>query len=146
MPDNTILVRSATAVREEGFIASEVLTPGELVEFGGSDDIQAHSTAGGTVIGPMFVRAQQENQGADIDTDISSGDEATVIFPQSGDIVLATASAAISANDIVESDGAGRVQTQAADTATDQGERNSVVGQALEAAGAAGDRLKVIIA
>lgn len=141
---NTILTAAATAVREEGFIASEALTPGDLVEFGGSDDIQDHSSAGQTAA-RMFVRAQEENEGAGIDDDISSGDEATVIFPQPGDKVLANAASAVSANDFVESAGDGRLQTVADQAATADEERHSVVGQALEAAGSADDRFEILV-
>lgn len=141
---NTILQAAATAVREEGFIASEQLTPGDLVEFGGSDDIQVHKNAGQTAA-RMFVRAQEENQGAGIDDDIASGDEATVLFPQPGDKVLANSAGAISENAFVESAGDGRLQTVADQAATADEERHSVVGQALETTTGADERFEILV-
>lgn len=140
MADNTILSASATAVREEGFIASVILSPGELVEFGGSDDIQPHGTAAGDAAA-MFVRAQEENQGAGIDDDIASGDEATVIFPQPGDKVMAIAGGAVTANAFVESDGNGRVVDLGSIAAVGNDPK---VGIALEA-GTDGDFIEVLI-
>lgn len=139
---NTILQAAATAVREEGGIASEALTPGELVEKGGSDDFQAHSTAAGDAI-RAFARAQEENQGAGVDDDIASGDEVTVIYPQSGDKVLARAAGAVSEGDFVESNGAGRLQTLGTTAAAGT---EIVIGQANEAAASAGDLFEITVA
>lgn len=138
---NTIVLRGQP--REESFIASELLTPGELVEFGGSDDIQAHSTAGGDAI-RMFVRAQHENDGAGIDDDIASGDEATVVFARPGDKINAIAGGSVSVDDLVESNGSGRLVTKGTTSAT--GDTETVVGVARTAAGTAGERVEIIVA
>lgn len=140
---NTIVLRGTP--REESFITAAIVTPGELVEITSSGTVQAHSTAGGTAL-KLFVRAQHENDGAGIDDDIASGDEATVVFARSGDKINAIAGESISVGDIVESDGSGHMQTQDSDSLTTQAERSSVVGQALTAAGTSGERVEIIVA
>lgn len=97
--------------REEGFITSEAITPGMLVEIDPSnaDQILKHATAGGPAA-PWFVREQHENQGADIDDNVASGDEATVVFAQTGDKINAYTSDTITQGDFVESDGVGGVR------------------------------------
>lgn len=104
---NVTLLRGK-AVEVSG-IASEAITPGMLVEFGGSDDYQAHSTGGGAAA-PWFAREQHENQGAGIDDDIASGDEVTVIRPQLGASINAFTSDTIVKGESVESDGDGGVR------------------------------------
>lgn len=106
MARNVTLLRGNA--REESGIASEAITPGMLVEFGGSDDFQKHSTASGSAA-PWFAREQHENQGAGIDDDIAAGDEVTVLFPELGAKINAFTSATIAKGDFVESDGAGGV-------------------------------------
>lgn len=100
--------------REEDFVASEAITPGELVEHGGSDDIQAHSTASGTQVERIFVREQVENSGNGIDDDVPSGDTATVIYPEQGAKVQAFLAHGenVSEGDALESDGNGALQAQ----------------------------------
>lgn len=107
MPRNTILLRGHA--REESGIASEALTPGMLVEYGGSDDFQAHGTQGGPAA-LMFVREQWEHDGADIDDDITSGDEITVLFVEVGAKVNAVANGTIQKGDFLASDGNGALQ------------------------------------
>lgn len=45
MPNNTISLKGEF-VRKEGE-ASSAITPGDLIEFGGANDLQTHGTAGG---------------------------------------------------------------------------------------------------
>lgn len=142
MASNTILSSAAGPVDEESGIASEALTPGELIERGGSDDFQAHSTAADDAI-RRFARAQEENQGADVDTDIASGDEVTCLLPSSGDKVLMRAGEAIAENDFVESNGSGRAQTLGTTAAAGT---EIVIGQANEAAASAGDLFEITVA
>lgn len=133
---NVTLLRG-NAVEDSG-IASEAITPGMLVEFGGSDDYQKHSTAGGAAA-PWFAREQHENQGAGIDDDIASGDEVTVLRPQLGATINAFTSATIAKGEEVESDGAGGVRVYGS------GSRIGIAQAASDLSGTNG-RVEIIIA
>jgi len=104
----------APGVREEG-TASEVITPGHLIEFGGTNDIQKHSTAGGTAAA-IFATEQPLDEGQDRDTETNKGDTVSYTQPAPGDEVIARAAKEdISAGDYVESNGDGNVRKFAGD-------------------------------
>lgn len=99
--------------REEDKIASEALTPGELVLAAATaGEIKANDAAADADAVRAFVREQRENGGAGVDTDIASGDECTVIYPASGAVVNARIAHGEDLNDgaALESDGAGALQ------------------------------------
>lgn len=112
MSDNVIL-RDGDA-REEDHKASEAITPGELIEFGGSNDIQANTSAADSTAVRAFVREQVENSGNGIDDDVPSGDTGTVIYPESGAVVRAFLAHGenVSEGAALESDGNGALQAQ----------------------------------
>lgn len=140
---------------EREFIASEILTPGELVEFGGSDDIQPHSTADVNAA-PMFVREQRENAGAGIDDDIAAQDTATAVFPRTGEKVFAWLDAGenVARGDFLSSQGNGNLGAEAntvdpTSTTAEDVEGEAAVAVAAEAVDNSGSttrtRIEVII-
>lgn len=118
MPDNTILQNGDPL--EEDFVLSEDLDPGELVELGGTDDIQAHSEGGGFAQ-RWFLREQKENAGAGIDDTVASGDTGTVLKCSGGERVqarLGTGDAEVNISEGAELESAGDGTLQAFGTAT----------------------------
>lgn len=89
MSDNRI-IRRGRWIEENDEEASEVITPGELLETGGSNDLQLHSTADGNArkafaLPPIGVEAS----GKSIDEDYASGDTVRVGVPERGALVYA---------------------------------------------------------
>lgn len=133
----------APGVRNEA-TASAAITPGELLEFGGSNDLQAHSAAGGDAM-PM-IAVENELIGNDIDTDYPSGDQVQYDVPHTGAeyYMFLADGENVSKGDFLESDGAGALQ--AAGTASSSGAHVAVIGQALEAldlSASAGNRQRI---
>lgn len=93
--------------------ASESLKPGHLLEYGGSNDIQKHSTAGGEA---RYLVALEENKiGGTISDSYGSGDSVRVLRGQSGDkLRLRLGSGSdehnISQGDPIESNGDGAIR------------------------------------
>lgn len=103
---NTILLDGG--FREDTGLADGAITPGSLVQLtstGYNDNVSA-----GAACVPAFAREQHENQGADVDDNIASGDTVTVIFPACGAVINALTSDTIARGEYVESDGAGGVR------------------------------------
>lgn len=121
----------APGVREE-FTASEAITPGHLVEFGGSNEIQKHSTAGGE-IGAVKIAVENDVVGDDVDTDYVSGEQVQVDAPHGGAVYMLRLANGenVSKGDLLESAGDGTLQ--AAGTASSAGEHAPIVGEANEA-------------
>lgn len=112
--------------------ASESFTPGELVELGGSNDVQKHSTAGGTSIKRFAMPA--DTYGNDKTDDYSSGETAEILTAHRGTQIhalLGTGSSEvnISESEFLESAGDGTLQ--AFGTATSN--EDNIVAQAREA-------------
>lgn len=119
--------------RKEG-IASEAITPGHLVEFGGSNDLQKHSTAAGNARKAFAV--ENDLIGDGIDDAYAVDDQVQYNVFQTGDEVyalVAAAATAITKGAALESAGDGTVRIQTASAATADTERDSVVAYALEA-------------
>lgn len=72
----------------EGAEASEDIKPGKLVEYGGSNDVQKHSTSGGDAY-PYFAVEQPLDEGQDRSTATTSGDTATLAHSSGGDRIEA---------------------------------------------------------
>lgn len=109
MARRVILLRGNA--REESGEAGAQLTPGMLVEMDttGDDEWKPHATQGGGGL-LAFVRAQHENDGAGIDTNIASGDDCTIIFPEQGAKVNAVTDDTIARGATVQSAGNGKVE------------------------------------
>lgn len=120
-------------VRRE-YTASEAITPGEMVEFGGSNDIQKHSTAGGNARKAFAL--ENDLIGNSISDDYSSGDTVQVgVMPRGAQVqaLLPTGGTEvnISKGQALESSGDGTLQAWG--TNADSGEHDNLIGYALEA-------------
>jgi len=129
----------APGVREED-TASEVITPGHLIEFGGSNDIQKHSSAGSDV--QPLIAVENDVVGDGVDTDYVSGERVQYDAPHTGAIYLMRLADGenVTRGTFLESAGDGTVQ--AAGTASSSGAHVAVVGQAdedLDLSGSAGE-------
>ena len=126
--------------RVEG-VGSEALYPGHLIEYGGSNDLQKHSTAGGDA-SKMFA-LENEMVGNTPTDGYSSGDRVYAAVFSSGQEVqarVAASAAAISKGDALMSAGDGTLKLhskQAVDysknTSTLELEDNRIVAYAMEA-------------
>lgn len=99
--------------REEDGLASEALTPGELVlEDTTPGNWKANDAAADADATKTWVREQVEDAGAGIDDDIASGDTCTILRPIQGAKIQAFLAHGenVSAGDALESDGAGALQ------------------------------------
>ena len=136
--------------RKEG-LASEAISAGHLVEFGGSADLQKHSTAAGTA--RKCFALENDLVGGGIDDAYASGDQVqTAVFMSGCEVyaLVAASAPAIAKGDALESAGDGTLRKAATDAATDTTQRNSIVGYALEAVdnsgGGAPARIRVEVA
>lgn len=123
-------------VRKEGE-ASAAITPGDLIEFGGSNDLQVHSVVGG----PARKAFALENDlvGKGVDDAYTAGDTVQygVFQPGAEAYCRLAATETCSKGDFLESAGNGRLQV------TSSAVPASIVGVALEAQGSAGGRIKI---
>lgn len=113
MARNQILLNGDA--REESRIAAETLTPGELTEPAATlGETQAASSAADAEAPRQWVREQRENEGAGVDTDIASGDECTILHPESGARINARIAHGVNVQEgaALESDGAGALQAR----------------------------------
>lgn len=144
------IVLKGVPIRKEG-VASGAITPGHLVEFGGSNDLQVHSTAAGTARKAFAV--ENDLVGNGITDAYALGDQVQYVVCQSGVEIYALVAAnatAIEKGDPLQSAGDGTLRIQSTDAATDDTQRNSLVAYALEdvdnSAGGSVARIKVEIA
>ena len=131
MAKKSIILKDFLKVFEE-YEAAGTITPGMLIEYTSAGKVQAHSSAGANVI-PMLA-LEDELQGNDIDDDYSSGDQVQCWIPQRGAqaLLMVADGQDISVGDLLESDGNGKVQAHAADSAGTLYPKQ-IVGEALEA-------------
>lgn len=124
--------------------AAVAVTPGMLVEQTSAavDSCQPHHTKGGPAE-KMFA-TEDGLQGDEITDAYSVGDIVFCAIFERGSVVNAIANAAITKGDFVESAGNGYVRTHDPDDSSYGKLYNSnILGKALEAATASGDRIKV---
>lgn len=98
--------------REEDFVASVALTPGELIVYAATEgQVAPNTTANDPDAMKAWVREQSEN-GQDATTDIDSGDTCTVLFPAPGAKINARIAHGtdVQQGAALESDGAGALQ------------------------------------
>lgn len=146
---NTIILKG-NGIRKEG-AASSAITPGYLVEFGGANDLQPHSTAAANARKAFAV--ENDLVGDGIDTDYAVGERVQYeVFGSGCEVyaLVAAAATAITKGAALESAGDGTLRILTTDAATDDTQRDSVVAYALEAvdnsAGGTEARIKVEIA
>jgi hypothetical protein len=138
MAKNKPIILAGSPIFREG-IASATITPGMLVEYGGTNDLQPHSAAGGNARKAVAVNMAEVGQ--DSETDYASGDQARYAILRSGDraTMLLANGENVSKGDPLESDGAGALQAhtpQAVDeggSATYTVYSDAIVGYADEA-------------
>lgn len=131
-------------LRKEG-AASEAITPGHLVEFGGSNDLQKHSAASGNARKAFAL--ENDLVGDGIDDDYDTGDTVQYgLFERGAEVYALLADGEnVSKGDALESDGAGALQAHAAIGSGVQ--VDAIVAYALEAVNASGEtRIKVEVA
>jgi len=137
MPSTIVL--KGEFVRKEGE-ASAAITPGDLVEFGGANDLQVHSTAGGAARKAFALENDLVGEG--IDDAYAAGDTVQygVFYPGAEVYGRLAAAATCSIGDPLESDGNGRLQPSSTPVTA------SVVAWALETVAVAGSRVKAEVA
>lgn len=134
MPSTICL--KGTFERKEGE-ASAAITPGHLVEFGGANDLQVHSTAGG--VARKAVALENDLIGKGITDAYAAGETVQYgVFPSGSEFYgILAAAETCSRGDALESAGDGTLQVSS--TALP----GSIVGFAMEAQGVAGGRVRV---
>jgi len=142
MAKKTIKVKKYSDVIEELTATAVAIRPGELVEITSAGTIQAHSTAGGSVVPPMFV-LEDELQGKAITDSIAASAKAQCWIPYRGDQVYAWLEDGETAviGSLLESSGSGTLKVHVPDVesfeSADPGSitvvNNQIVGVALEA-------------
>lgn len=131
-------------IRKEG-VASEAITPGHLVEFGGSNDLQKHSTAGGNARKAFAL--ENDLVGEDISDPYDAGDTVQYgVFGQGSEVYALLADGQnVSKGAALESDGAGALRAHSGVGSAVPVE--AIVAYALEAVNASGEtRIKVEVA
>jgi len=134
MAYNTIKIKKYSDVIEEITATEVAITPGSLLELDSAGTVQAHSTAGGTVL-PMFA-LEDELQGKGIDDNIAASNKIQVWIPGRGDQVYAILQDGedVSIGDFLTSNGTGSLKKLTVDSAGGLEPVNSpIVGVALEA-------------
>lgn len=131
MAKNTIKVKKYADVVEEITATAVAITPGALLELTSAGLVQAHSTAGGSVL-PMFA-LEDEFQGKGIDDNYAVSVKVQVWIPGRGDQVYALLENGenIAIGDFLTSAGDGKLKklaTESDDTAVE-----AIVGVAVEA-------------
>jgi len=155
MPQNKIaLSGERTGIIRENRDAGAVITPGELLDIADDDDLEPHGTAAANALPIVALEpiGVESAAGAKIiDTDYAAGDTPRAWYPQKGAealMFLDASSANAAAGDFLESSGNGNLRVLAADTATDESQRQSVVAVANEdvaSPGSGRSRIRVII-
>lgn len=120
---NTILLKGEV-VRKEG-VTDEAVTPGELVERGGSNDYQA-ATSGNQGTAVRAFALENDLVGDTISDDYDSGDTMQIGYPEPGAEINALLAYGenVSVGAALESDGNGNLQAHSS---------NRLIGWALEA-------------
>lgn len=128
-----IVLGEELCVRREG-IAAAAITPGHLIQ-GPDTDLIVHAGAGLNAIKKFAI--ENEVVGGGLGTNYADNDTVLYAVMPPGSIVYAIADGAgVTAEDEVESSGDGTFRTAATDSATDDTQRDSLVGKAIDTAGA----------
>lgn len=144
------LLHDPKYISDEDTQASEAITPGYLVERGGSNDIQAHSTAGGE--GPRYFADLEHAEGGAIGDDYDSGDSVNVLRLQSGDKIHARIGSGsseynISQGEALESDGTGVLQSHGTASTGTEDNKIAYADEAINNSGGSSEAvIKVTIA
>jgi hypothetical protein len=133
MANKSVILKNYLNTFEEIDATAVAVYPGELLELTSTGAVQAHATAGGSVL-PMFAK-EDAMQGKGIDDQYAASDKIQVWIPQRGDQVYAIVADGqdVSIGDFLESDGNGHLQLAPVDSSGVPTVANSLVGVALEA-------------
>ena len=128
----TIILKGDPIILDEDKAAAAI-TPGHLVDFDSSGDLVVHAGAAKNA-SPMWA-IERDELGDDVDDAYATSDQVKVASFAPGDEVWAYVASGevLSKGDFVESDGAGRLKGLATDAATDDTQRESVVGRIMVA-------------
>lgn len=134
MPSKVIALRGEPIVDEQ-LTASEAITPGMLIEVD-TGQWRRHATAAGNAA-PVFA-LERDELGEEIGDAYDIDDEVKAGFFHAGQRVNALIASGENLNigDFLESAGDGTVRALATDAATDDTQREAVVGMSAEASGA----------
>lgn len=125
---NTVTLKGSP-IRKEG-VASAPIVPGQLVEFGGDNDLRPHSTAGGNARKAFAVEWTPDKE---INDPYQTGEQVMYVVAASGDEVYALLDAgqSVTKGDPLESAGNGNLRKH---TPPSEGPVNvaAIVGFALE--------------
>ncbi len=134
MPVKTILLRGKQFTVRKELVAAAAITPGHLLERDVAGKAAVHSNAGKRAIA-MFA-FENELFGKGIDDAYAANDQVLIECPPRGAEVfalVAASAAAIVIGDFLESAGDGTLRITTTDAATDDTQRNSIIGVAIEA-------------
>lgn len=131
----TIVVKG-DFIRKEGE-ASGAITPGDLIEFGGANELQAHATVGGQA--RRAYALENDLIGKGIDDAYAAGEQVQygVFVPGAEVYARLAAGETCAKGDALESAGNGRLQVSSTPV------EGSIVGYAMEAQATAGGRVRV---
>ena len=137
--EKTVKLKNYSDVFEEMTATAVAITPGMLLEVAAATTVQAHSTAGGSVL-PMFA-IENALEGQDMDENYVASNKIQVFIPGRGDQVYAILADdnSVTPGDFLESNGAGLLQKYADDSTTVDVVSNRIVGVALETLDLTGD-------
>lgn len=125
---NTILLKG-DGVQKEGE-ASAAITPGDLIEFGGTNDLRVHAVAGAQARKAFAL--ENDLVGRGVDDAYAAGDTVKYLVAYPGAELWARISEAVTKGDFLESAGDGRLQVASTPV------EGSNIAVALETVGAAG--------
>ena len=137
--EKTVKLKNYSDVFEEMTATAVAITPGMLLEVATATTVQAHSTAGGSVL-PMFA-IENALEGQDMDENYVASNKIQVFIPGRGDQVYAILADdnSVVPGDFLESNGAGYLQKYADDSTAVDVISNRIVGVALETLDLTGD-------
>jgi hypothetical protein len=134
---NTIVLKGQQNVIRKEAKASAAITPGDLVEFGGTNELRVHSTIGGSARKAFALENDLVGQGIDDAYDANDTVQYGVCSPGCEVYARLAATKTCTKGDFLESAGNGRLQP--ASTPIEQ----SSIAVALETISVAGSRVRV---
>ncbi len=137
MPKTVVL--KGDFIRKEGK-ASSAITPGDLIEFGGSADLQPHSTVGGEARKAFALENDLIGQGLTDAYDAGDTVQYGVFVPGAEVYVRLNTGKTCTKGQPLESAGNGRLQVESTPVP------GSTVGWALETQSTAGGRVRMEVA
>jgi len=143
MAIKTIIFKGNDLVMRKEAIADAAITPGNLLELTATG-VKKHAGAG--LNAQKMFAVENEVVGDGIGDDYATSDTCLyAVCPPGTEVFAIAGTAGVTALKYVESDGLGRLDDATVDVATDDTQRNSIVGLALTAA-TVGNRFQLEVA